>query len=37
VIDRVQRWLDAKDIKAVVDGSHNLLAHSAGWEVQGIS
>jgi hypothetical protein len=29
VIDRVQRWLDAKEIKAVVDWSHNLLAHSA--------
>jgi hypothetical protein len=25
----VQRWLDAKEIKAVVDWSHNLLAHSA--------
>jgi hypothetical protein len=29
VIDRVQRWLDAKEIKAVVDWSHNLLGHSA--------
>ena len=37
VIDRVRRWLDAKEIKAVVDWSQNLLAHSAGWEVQGIS
>ena len=25
----MQRWLDAKEIKAVVDWSHKLLAHSA--------
>jgi hypothetical protein len=29
VIDRVQSWLDAKEIREVVDWSHHVLAHSA--------
>jgi hypothetical protein len=29
VIDRVQGWLDAREIREVVDWSHHILAHSA--------